>query len=107
MRRNAVPYRVIGGTKFFDRAEIKDMLSYLCVINNRSERAEVKIPVWEAEIPAKCRMKRLLYSYKDGYTTEYEEYLVEGGEVVANMGPHSALVLGMRNEEDHDWLYIL
>ena len=52
-------------------------------------------------------MKRLLYSYKDGYTTEYEEYLVEDGEVVANMGPHSALVLGMRNEEDHDWLYIL
>ena len=40
-------------------------------------------------------------------TTEYEEYLVEDGEVVANMGPHSALVLGMRNEEDHDWLYIL
>ena len=57
--------------------------------------------------PAKCRMKRLLYSYKDGYTTEYEEYLVEDGEVVANMGPHSALVLGMRNEEEHDWLYIL
>lgn len=77
------------------------------VINNRSERTEVKVPVWEAEIPAKCRMKRLLYSYKDGYTTEYEEYLVEDGEVVANMGPHSALVLGMRNEEEHDWLYIL
>ena len=75
--------------------------------NNRSERAEVKVPVWEAEIPIKCRMKRLLYSYKEGYTTEYEEYLVEDGEVVANMGPHSALVLGMRNEEDHDWLYIL
>ena len=33
-------------------------------------------------------MKRLLYSYKDGYTTEYEEYLVEDGEVVANMGQH-------------------
>ena len=58
--------------------------------------AEVKVPVWEAEIPIKCRMKRLLYSYKDGYTTEYEEYLVEDGEVVANMGPHSALVLGNR-----------
>ena len=56
------------------------------MINNRSERTEVKVPVWEAEIPAKCRMKRLLYSYKDGYTTEYEEYLVEDGEVVANMG---------------------
>ena len=37
MKRNAIPYRVIGGMRFFDRAEIKDMLSYLCVINNRSD----------------------------------------------------------------------
>lgn len=36
-KRNAIPYRVIGGTRFFDRAEIKDMLSYLCVINNRAD----------------------------------------------------------------------
>ena len=34
LKRNGIPYRVIGGTRFFDRAEIKDMLSYLCVINN-------------------------------------------------------------------------
>ena len=37
LKRNGIPYRVIGGTRFFDRAEIKDMLSYLCVINNRSD----------------------------------------------------------------------
>ena len=37
MKRNGIPYRVIGGMRFFDRAEIKDMLSYLCVINNRSD----------------------------------------------------------------------
>jgi DNA helicase-2/ATP-dependent DNA helicase PcrA len=34
MKRNGIPYKVIGGTKFFDRAEVKDMLAYLCVINN-------------------------------------------------------------------------
>ncbi len=33
-KRNGVPYRIIGGTRFFDRAEVKDMLSYLCVVNN-------------------------------------------------------------------------
>lgn len=37
LKRNGIPYRVIGGTRFFDRAEVKDMLSYLCVINNRSD----------------------------------------------------------------------
>ena len=37
LKRNGIPYRVIGGTRFFDRAEVKDMLSYLCVINNRAD----------------------------------------------------------------------
>ena len=42
MKRNGIPYRVIGGTRFFDRAEIKDMLSYLCVINNRSDTLRLR-----------------------------------------------------------------
>ena len=33
-KRNGVPYRIIGGTRFFDRAEVKDMLAYLAVLNN-------------------------------------------------------------------------
>ena len=100
--------KILGGEEnVLAYARFKGNDRIVIVINNRSERTEVKVPVWEAEIPAKCRMKRLLYSYKDGYTTEYEEYLVEDGEVVANMGTHSALVLAMRNEEEHDWLYIL
>ena len=37
LKRNGIPYRVIGGMRFFDRAEIKDMLSYLCIINNRTD----------------------------------------------------------------------
>lgn len=41
-KRNAIPYRVIGGTRFFDRAEVKDMLAYLCVINNRSDDLRLK-----------------------------------------------------------------
>ena len=100
--------KILGGEEnILSYARFKGHDRIIVVINNRSERAEVKVPVWEAEIPIKCRMKRLLYSYKEGYTTEYEEYLVEDGEVVANLGPLSALVLGLRNEEDHDWLYIL
>ena len=63
------------------------------IINNRSELAEVTVPVWMLEVPGKCRMKKLLYSYQDGYSVDEEEYLVENGEVVANMGAYSALVL--------------
>ena len=36
-KRNGIPYRIIGGTRFFDRAELKDMLAYLCLINNRAD----------------------------------------------------------------------
>ena len=42
MKRNGIPYRIIGGTRFFDRAEIKDMLAYLCVINNRADDLRLK-----------------------------------------------------------------
>ena len=39
---NAIPYRIIGGTRFFDRAEIKDMLAYLVVIHNRADDLRLK-----------------------------------------------------------------
>lgn len=42
MKRNGIPYRVIGGMRFFDRAEVKDMLSYLCVINNPTDDLRLK-----------------------------------------------------------------
>ena len=36
-KRNGIPYRIVGGTRFFDRAEIKDILAYLCVILTPSD----------------------------------------------------------------------
>ena len=36
-KRNGVPYRIIGGIRFFDRAEVKDMLAYLCALNNPAD----------------------------------------------------------------------
>ena len=37
LKRNGIPYQVVGGMKFFDRAEVKDMLAYLALINNPSD----------------------------------------------------------------------
>ncbi len=42
LQRNGIPYRIIGGTRFFDRAEIKDMMAYLSVINNRTDDLRLK-----------------------------------------------------------------
>lgn len=72
----------------------------IVIINNRSELAEVTVPVWCAEVAERCSMVRLMYSYLDGYTMEYEEYLVRNGDLVVNMGAHSALVLKALDEEE-------
>ncbi len=37
MMRNKIPYRVYGGVRFQDRKEIKDVTSYLCVIQNPND----------------------------------------------------------------------
>lgn len=42
MKRNGIPYRIIGGHRFFDRAEIKDMLAYLWVIHNPADALRLK-----------------------------------------------------------------
>ncbi len=41
-KRNGIPYRVVGGMRFFDRAEVKDMLAYMSVINNRSDTLRLR-----------------------------------------------------------------
>jgi len=41
-KRNAIPYRIIGGQRFYDRMEIKDVLAYLCVIRNPNDDLRLK-----------------------------------------------------------------
>lgn len=40
--KNAIPYRIIGGHKFYDRMEIKDALAYLSVINNPADKVRLQ-----------------------------------------------------------------
>ena len=35
--QSGISYKIIGGKKFFDRKEIKDILSYLAVVNNQND----------------------------------------------------------------------
>ena len=63
------------------------------VVNNSDELRTVTVPVWYVGVEMEGRMKRLIYSYENGYTTEYDEYIVQDGEIVLNMGSHSAIVL--------------
>ena len=40
--RNAIPYRVLGGLRFFDRKEIKDIISYMKIISNPNDNVSLK-----------------------------------------------------------------
>ena len=42
LRRAAIPYKIIGGTKFYDRKEIKDMLAYLKALVNPEDSVSLK-----------------------------------------------------------------
>lgn len=66
---------------------------FVVIINNRSELTTITVPVWQTGLPKKGAMRRLMYTYDGGYTTEHDEYLIRDGEIVLNMGKHSAIVL--------------
>jgi len=40
--RSNVPYRLLGGVRFYDRKEIKDIMSYLKIINNEVDDLAIK-----------------------------------------------------------------
>lgn len=40
--RTGIPYRIVGGTKFFDRKEIRDILAYFHVIENPSDAVRLR-----------------------------------------------------------------
>ena len=40
--RNNIPYKIIGGLKFYDRKEIKDIMAYLKLINNPLDDISLK-----------------------------------------------------------------
>ncbi len=40
--RAGVPYRIVGGTRFFDRAEIRDVMAYLTLVVNASDDLAAK-----------------------------------------------------------------
>ncbi|WP_099205286.1 ATP-dependent helicase [Scatolibacter rhodanostii] len=40
--KQGIPHRIIGGTRFFDRKEIKDMIAYLNIVNNPNDEIRMR-----------------------------------------------------------------
>ena len=41
-RRESIPYKMVGGLKFYERKEIKDIIAYLRLIQNQSDNLSLK-----------------------------------------------------------------
>ncbi len=66
--RSGISYKVIGGTRFFDRKEIKDVLAYLQLINNNNDD---------------LRLKRIINEPKRGIG---DTTVNKGAEIAAQLG---------------------
>ncbi len=42
LRRRGLPYRIVGGTRFYDRREVKDLLAYLKLLVNPRDRISLE-----------------------------------------------------------------
>jgi len=93
--RSAVPYRVLGGTKFYERAEIKDALAYLVSLANPYD------PIaWSRLLGAPKRgigpmAEAQLANLQEEHALSFHEAMVRANEI--GFGPkvrHTVLALG-------------
>ncbi len=59
--KNGVPYRLYGGVSFYERKEVKDVLSYLKLVNNPKESVALK----RAEKLGKGRLSKFFTLYQE------------------------------------------
>ncbi|WP_053386907.1 ATP-dependent helicase [Leucobacter japonicus] len=84
--RSAIPYRVLGGTKFYERAEVKDAMSYLTSIANPYD------PIaWSRLIGAPKRgigamAEAHLANFQEAHGLSFHEAMLRADEVSA-LGP--------------------
>ncbi len=67
-----IPYEVVGGHAFYDRAEIKDILSYLRVIANKRDKAGFERII---NVPARSVGEKTLLRIKENYATDWMQAL--------------------------------
>lgn len=61
-RRERIPYQIVGGLRFYDRKEIKDILSYLRIVLNPSDSVAIKRVI---NVPARGIGKTTLTKLED------------------------------------------
>ena len=80
--KSGIPYRIIGGHRFYERREIRDMIAYLSVINNPSDE---------------IRLRRIINQPKRSIG---DKTIATASEIAGTLGEGLLEVLGRADEFD-------
>ena len=86
-------YNIMGYGRFNRQSQT------VVVVNNNDHEVTREISVWHLGIPKESVMKRLMLTYKDGFTTEAQDYVVKAGKLTLTLPPTSAIVLRHTKEQ--------
>ena len=84
LAREKIPYKIVGGFKFFERAEVKDIIAYLCVITNPADDQRLKRII---NVPA----RKIGAATVDKIATLAQQYKVSMMEIIRNEDLYPAI----------------
>ena len=84
LAREKIPYKIVGGFKFFERAEVKDIIAYLCVIANPADDQRLKRII---NVPA----RKIGAATVDKIATLAQLYKVSMMEIIRNADLYPAI----------------
>ena len=95
-----LPYQLVGGTKFYERKEIKDALAYLQAIVNPADNVNVRRILNVPKRGLGVRAEGLIASYADAYDTTFFG-AIEHMEQIEGMSARTTKPLGVFRDMMH------
>lgn len=90
--KKGIPYKVIGGMKFYDRKEIKDIMAYLRLIHNPSDPVSFKRIINTPSRKIGAKTLEVLDAYRESFWIGYFQVLENIWEV-EDLRPAAKLAL--------------
>lgn len=82
-----------GQREFLVYARFNRQAQSLILVNNSAHEITREITVWTLGIPRQGKMKRLIFTNADGYTTAAEEVAIGSGKITVALPGTSAMIL--------------
>ena len=83
--RSAVPYRLVGGTKFYERAEIKDLIAYLTALVNPADEMSTRRILNSPKRSIGPATETAIWDFANRYDITFRDAMRRAGEL--GLGP--------------------